>query len=227
MRTERIGSAILYLADCMAVLPIVPQAGAVITDPPYGIGWARDTSKQKARKSWRGGKSKPFAGKGARPIIGDDKPFDPTPFLIAKQVILWGANAYASRLPDAYGWLIWDKRPRGEINTGSDAELAWTNFLGSVRIHRQHWNGCMREGEECPFVGGPLVHPTQKPVALMRWCVDKTEGVVFDPFMGSGSTGVACVQLGRVFIGVEIDPKYFDIACERIDNAQRQERLFA
>jgi DNA modification methylase len=85
----------------------------------------------------------------------------------------------------------------------------------------------MRDGEECPFVGGGLVHPTQKPVALLRWCIDFTVGTVLDPFMGSGTTGVACANLGRKFIGIEIERKYFDIACERIDNAYRQKRLFA
>ena len=70
-------------------------------------------------------------------------------------------------------------------------------------------------------------HPTQKPLPLMTWCVEFTTGTVLDPFMGSGTTGVACAQLGRKFIGIEIDRKYFDIACERIDNAYRQERMFA
>ena len=222
----QIGDATLYLGDCLEILPTLGKVDAVVTDPPYGIGWVRDTSKQAKRSSWRGGKSKPFAGKGARPIIGDDRPFDPSPFLIAKQMIFWGGNAFAGRLPSNYGWLIWDKRPLGQSNNGSDAEMAWTNFLNSVRIHRQQWNGCMRQGEECPFVGGPLVHPTQKPAALMRWCVEMTAGVVLDPFMGSGTTGVACVKLGRKFIGIEIEPKYFDIACKRIEDAYKQPDMF-
>ena len=226
-REVKIGNATLYLGDCQEILPTLRKVNAVVMDPPYGIGFVRDTSKQKNRRSWRGGRSKPFAGLGARPVIGDDKPFDPVPFMIADQLIFWGANAYASRLPDGYGWLIWDKRPKGQNNDGSDAEMAWTNFLGSVRIHRQQWNGCMREGEECPFVGGPLVHPTQKPVALMSWCVSKTTGTVLDPFMGSGTTGIACAKANnRAFIGIEIEPTYFDIACERIAAVYAQGRLF-
>jgi len=215
-----IGNCELWHGDCREILPLLPPVDSVVTDPPYGIGWKTNSKKR------FGGIRKHFTGKDEMPIIGDDKPFDPAPFLIGKMQIFWGANAYAERLPSNYGWLVWDKRPNGEKNTQSDAELAWTSFGKSVRTHRQRWMGCMRDGEECPFVGGALVHPTQKPVALMRWCVNMTSGIVLDPFMGSGTTGVACVDLARPFIGIELDRKYFDIACERIGRTLSQPRLF-
>ena len=90
-------------------------------------------------------------------------------------------------------------------------------------MFRHHWDGMMRDSER----GVPRVHPTQKPVAVMSWCLGFAPGSVLDPFMGSGTTGVACMNLGRKFIGIEIEPKYFDISCERIENAQRQMRMFA
>jgi len=219
-RKEQIGDITLYLGDCMDIMPTLGKVDAVVTDPPYGIGWRTNSKKR------NGGIRKHFTGKDEMPIIGDDKPFNPVPFLVGKKQIMWGANNYSSHLQNNYGWLVWDKRPNGERNTQSDAELAWTNFNKSVRTHRQRWMGCMRDGEECPFVGGALVHPTQKPLALMRWCVNMTEGLVLDPFMGSGTTLVACAKMGRKGIGIELEPKYFDIACRRVEEAYKQPDMF-
>ena len=119
-------------------------------------------------------------------------------------------------------WLLWDKMISPGLNL-AHAEMAWTNLTQyGVRIKRHLWSGPFREGGE-----ERNGHPTQKPVNVMTWVAEFTKGCVLDPFMGSGTTGVACAQLGRKFIGIEIEPKYFDIACERIDNAYRQARLFA
>lgn len=114
------------------------------------------------------------------------------------------------------GWLVWDKITR-EFSL-ADCELAWTSENKASRVFSKGRN------PDDPFKG----HPTQKPVKLMEWCMEKLGNPQFilDPFMGSGTTGVACMNLGRRFIGIEIEPKYFDIACERITNAQRQERMF-
>lgn len=218
-RTEQIGDCKLYLGDCREVMASWPECfrvDAVVTDPPYGIGWVSNSKNR----------SNLARGKANRKIVGDDNEFNPQHFLqICKTAIFWGANNFANKLPNNYGWLVWDKRPNGESNTQSDCELAWTSFATSVRKHSQRWMGVMRDGEECPFKGGGLVHPTQKPVSLMRWCVAKTTGTVFDPFMGSGTTGVACVNLGRKFIGVEIEPDFFEIACDRIAKAVKEPRL--
>lgn len=229
-RKEIIGNATLYLGDCREVLPALGPVDAVITDPPYGINY-QTASKSRSRIEgfWKGaGVRKELAGKDARPVIGDSEAFDPAHLLaLAPKLVLWGGNAYADKLPGRYGWLVWDK-DAGDGWSGSDCELAWTNFGGAVKRHRQRWQGIIREGEECPFVGGALVHPTQKPVALMRWCIERAgrPDTVLDPYMGSGTTGVAAVEMGAKFIGVEIDAGYFAIACKRIEDAQRQSRMF-
>lgn len=202
MRVEHIGNATLYLADCREVLPTLSGVDAVIADPPYGIGfkWA-SADRRNAKTSLAWGTS---GGRNARPdwqnVHGDDQTFDPVPWLGFKQVILWGGNLYGD-MPPASRWLIWDKRRHMSSDDHGDAELAWTNLGGVVRIHRQIWRGIVREGEE-NVANSVKHHPTQKPVALMMWCVGMTTGTVLDPFMGSGTTGVACARLGRSFVGI-------------------------
>lgn len=115
--------------------------------------------------------------------------------------------------------LVWDKETQG-VTTFADCEIAWTNAKGSSRMIRHLWSGPYMRVKEIRS------HPTQKPVRVMEWCLSFVDGVVADPFMGSGTTGIACANLGRPFIGIEIEPRYFDIACERISYAQRQGRLF-
>jgi site-specific DNA-methyltransferase (adenine-specific) len=215
MRVETIGQATLYLGDCLTVLPSI-RADAIITDPPYGHGWKGIASTAPGGRNW--------SRRRSEAIQGHDAPFDPEPFLGFQDVILWGANHYASRLPDSAGWLVWDKRDGTASNNLSDVELAWHKRGGSARIFRHMWNGLCRDSEV-----GQHLHPTQKAVALMAWCmsfVPKAQ-VIFDPYMGSGTTGIAAVKAGKRFIGVEIHEPYFDVACERIENAQRQESLFA
>jgi site-specific DNA-methyltransferase (adenine-specific)/modification methylase len=208
----------LYLGDCREILPTLGKVDAVVTDPPYGIKFRWKGADRRGRASglsWGSGR------RSAEPqwsdIIGDDRAFDPSFWIQFPQVILWGANNF-SAMPPARGWLIWDKRCGTTADNHGDAELAWTNLDQVVRVHRQLWRGIVREGEE-NVANGDKVHPTQKPVELMKFCVRMTTGTVLDPFMGSGTTGVAAVKLGRRFIGIEIEPKYFDIACRRIQAA--------
>ena len=145
-------------------------------------------------------------------------------WLTFPEVVLWGANHYASRLPDASCWLTWDKRDGVCSNDQADCEHAWTNLGGPARVIRHLWNGMLKASER----GEVRVHPTQKPVAVMEWVLGFVKAhTILDPFMGSGTTGVACARLGRRFIGCEIEPRYFDIACKRIEEAYRQPRLFA
>jgi site-specific DNA-methyltransferase (adenine-specific)/modification methylase len=211
----------LYHGDCLDILPTL-EAGsvdAVVTDPPYGMGYvSHHNSVRKNSAMLR--KDGNFA-----PIIGDDKPFEPSPWTGFPIIVLWGAQHYASRLPDSRGWLVWDKLAGKTPCQQSDCELAWTNLDKPVRMYTHLWRGIIRAGEENVVHGGKL-HPNQKPLALMRWCLDITDvpvgATVLDPFMGSGTTGVACVQMGRNFIGIEIDEGYFNIAKERIENAQRE-----
>lgn len=224
MRKEVIGNATLYLGDCREILPTLPKVDAVVSDPPYGIGMKWKGVQRLGRAA---GLDAPPANRQPEweDIHGDDQPFDPAPWLAYPQVILWGGNNYAG-LPAARKWLVWDKRRDTTPDNHGDAELAWTNLPGVIRVHRQVWRGIVREGSE-NVANGPKHHPTQKPIELMRWCVGMTSGTVLDPYMGSGTTGVACMDLQRPFIGVEIHEPYFSIACRRIEDAQRQKRLIA
>jgi site-specific DNA-methyltransferase (adenine-specific) len=208
VRKEVIGNATLYLGDCLEVLPTLPKVDAVVTDPPYGIR----ANESPVRGAW-----------GVNVVTGGDwDRVRPTQNLFniilacsARQVI-WGGNYFADMLPPSSGWLIWDKGTRNF--SLADCELAWTSEPVAARIFSR---------SRAP--DADKRHPTQKPESLMIWSIDKMglADNILDPFMGSGTTGVASMNLGRKFIGIEIDPKYFDIACERIENAQRQTRMFA
>ena len=203
MSKVTIGDATLYLGDCMEILPTLPKVDAVITDPPYGIGFSKSPSK------W----SRDNVGRAASDW--DDKAPDVRWLLdMAPQVMVWGGNHFD--LPPMRGWLSWIKPP-GLPSYGS-AELCWTNVDMPVR----HFE-CGRVTED------KWNHPTQKPLPLMVWCIEKLKGnpeTILDPFMGSGTTGVAAIQLGRKFIGIERESKYFDIAVQRITQAYNQRSLF-
>lgn len=201
----------LINADCLDVLPI--EADAVITDPPYGIAF-----KHSGISYGLGGKSKTDT------IIGDDKPFDPAPWLDYKICLMWGADHYAHRLPEGR-WLVWDKLGGRDAfgDSFSDAEVAWAKGKGAMRIHRRMWKGLLREGEDKQR---PRYHVSQKPVELMAWCLDQVKvpigATVLDPYMGSGSTAIACIRTGRKFVGIEKDAKHFETACERVANELAQ-----
>jgi site-specific DNA-methyltransferase (adenine-specific) len=203
---------VLYLGDCREVLSTLPKVDAVVTDPPYGIGYQRGA----------GGKGLSRVHNDA-PIVGDDKPFDPTQWLGFHDVIMWGANHFAQQLPHGR-WLAWNKLGTLEPwDDFCDVEFAWHNSRSADRIFSLMWKGLIKGTEK----ESGRVHPTQKPVTLMRWCIEQTKGhTILDPFMGSGTTGVAAVRLGRRFIGIEIHEPYFDIACRRISEALRQPDMF-
>ncbi len=214
----------IYNCDCREILPMLEPCGILLSDPPYGGGLAVDFAerfKTKAGKWWncdnRSGQARHI------PIEGDDEPFDPAPLLQVKSKakVLWGGNWYGSRLPDRGGWWIWDKRGgKRDVSEAdwpmSEAELAWTDVGKGVRMFRYTWFGLIRDGEP-----GEHYHPTQKPVALMRWCIEssKAEGSILDPYMGSGTTIVAAKQLGRPAIGIEIEEKYCEIAAKRLSQS--------
>jgi site-specific DNA-methyltransferase (adenine-specific) len=215
-----IGGATLYLGNCLDVPLDSLRADAIITDPPYGMDLNTDYS------GFGGWYQEP--GKEYPRIAGDDRPFDPSPWLaFGVPCVFWGAQFYARKLPESGGWLVFNKRGDGkpsEICFG-DCELAWSNTKQSVRMHSQMWHGVGR----WRWSGEGSHHPSQKPVALMAWCIDQVgkPETILDPYMGSGTTGVAAVQMGRKFIGCEVNPAYFEIACRRIEDAQRQGGLFA
>jgi DNA modification methylase len=208
-----IGDSLLIQADCMKVLPHLPRVDACVCDPPYGIGEAAKNHESRDR----------FAVKrDYGPSGWDNATADEAVALavsIAKESVVFGGNYY--KLPPSPLWLVWDKENSGDF---ADAELAWSNAKGAVRVLRHRWNGMIRASER----NTPRAHPTQKPVVVMEWAIGFTKGeTVLDPFMGSGTTGVACANLGRKFIGIEIEERYFQIACERIEAAYAQGRLFA
>ena len=235
VRVEKIGDATLYLGDCREILPGLERPAAVITDPPYGQKLSVNVSKRTGRTGGRGGLITRH-DKGWTAMIGDDAPFDPSVFIgFADVVCLWGAHKFYARLPNYGAFLVWDKVPNGKVKTQGCGEVAWCSTLRNVRIKRLLWDGvclateCREEiywNRKNGKGGCERVHPTQKPVALMRWCIEKARvppgGLILDPYMGSGSTGVAAMQLGHPFIGIEMDPGYFDTACRRIEAAARQ-----
>ena len=214
LRKEVIGDAVLYLGDCRKILPTLGKVDAVISDPPYGMNWNADTKRLKT--SSRTTNTRPKTK--WENIEGDDEPFDPSLFTGFPEVILFGCNHYASRLPVGTT-LVWLKRYDNAFGSFlSDAELAWQKGGHGVYCFRD----VSLQGES-----NSKVHPTQKPVPLMQWCVQRTQGeVILDPFMGSGTTGVACAKLGRKFIGVEISEKYFDAAVERLNDAYAHIDMF-
>jgi site-specific DNA-methyltransferase (adenine-specific) len=187
----------IYHGDAYDFIYDVP-VDAVVSDPPYGMGWDARVSRG---PNGTGGSASQFYG---QTIVGDDEPFDPTDWLTYPQVILWGSNHYGQRLPVGTT-LVWVKRYDDGFETFlSDAEVAWMKGGHGVYCYRD----TAHKGED-------RYHPTQKPIALMRWCVAKTTGVVFDPFMGSGTTLRAAKDLGRKAIGIEIEERYCEIAAIR------------
>ena len=207
----------LYCADCREVLPLLEPGSVdlVLTDPPYGIG----AERHHGRKC--GGKA--VANKKDYGYIGwDEKPADDASIALCvqagKQAIIWGGNYFV--LPPRGSWLVWDKD--NGSNPWADCELAWTNLEISIRKFRHRWMGMLQEN------GGrkkePRVHPTQKPLSLIKWCVTLADDpqTILDPFAGSGTTGRACKDLGRKCIMIEIEEKYCQIAARRLE----QEVLF-
>jgi site-specific DNA-methyltransferase (adenine-specific)/modification methylase len=212
MKVE-IGNATLYLGDCAKVLSMIDKVDAVITDPPYGINE----------------NSKKVASRGNMAIPKDYGHFDwdkspPPDELIelirtkGKYQAFFGGNYFT--LPPTSCWLVWDKL-NGD-NDFADCELAWTNWHKAVRRLQWRWNGMIRQGNEERY------HPTQKPLEVMKWVIElcPKSDTILDPFMGSGTTGVAAIQFGKKFIGIEREAKYFDIACKRIEQAVAQPQLF-
>lgn len=205
----------LYCADCLDVMRDMPDGcvDAVVTDPPYGIG--ENSNKNASRRQL------------AKPRDYGNYQWDEKLSLkhitellrIGQECVIFGGNFYANWLPASSSWIVWDKDNTGDF---ADCELAWTSHKKAVRKFAWRWNGFIKQQPEKRF------HPTQKPLALMRWTVEHytdDNATVLDPFAGSGTTGVACVQTGRRFIGVEIDPGYYEIAKTRILNALAQPML--
>lgn len=194
------GAIQLYCCDCLELLPGLSGADAVVTDPPYGIG------DRMQGGTW-----------GAADKYADFRRWDIAPepetiaWLTQHPSVIWGGNYF--HLPPSRCWLAWQKI--NAVPTMATVELAWTNLdrpakslLLPVGVHSHG-------------------HPTEKPLPLMEWSIGFVAGTILDPFMGSGTTGVACIRTGRKFIGIELEPKYFETAKKRIKAELAQPRLFA
>lgn len=239
-RVEQIGLATLHLAEWQDVHDL-PRPAAIISDPPYGQAVNTNVSKKAdpdgARYKANGARNLASGGKNYPEIRGDGRPFNPSPLLsMADIVVLWGAHKFADKLPEG-SWLCWDKVPNGKVKSQGDGEAAWiSQRRRPLRMFRHLWDGLSIAGgyetrvERVGAAAVKRVHPTQKPVDLMTWTIAQARvpagGLILDPYMGAGSTGIAAVLAGYPFIGVECEPLYFDAACRRIDRAQQQLKLF-
>lgn len=200
------GGITIYHSRCEDVLPLLPTVDLVLTDPPYGMKWNGKVTRGKNGTGATG----PTRHYGAT-VVDDDQPFDPLPFLEYPKVILWGFHHFSSRLPEG-SVLVWLKR----YDTGfgsflSDADMAWMKGGCGVYCRRD----VSLQGES-----SNRVHPTQKPVSLMRWCILQArlpdDAVIFDPYMGSGSTLQAAKELGYRAIGCDVVERYCEIAAARL-----------
>lgn len=200
----------LYQGDCLGFMKTLKAGSvdAVITDPPYGIGEHGGACRTRGKPGYSKHENKGWDNKTPNKNIFDMMR------IISRNQIIFGGNYFSDKLPCSPGWIYWRKLMGGDF---ADGELAWTSL-----------NIALREFTKCPK-GIDKVHPCEKPIELMRWCVElisKPGDTIADFFMGSGTTGVACMQLGRRFIGCEIDPDYFKIAERRISQAAQQPSLF-
>jgi DNA modification methylase len=200
-----IGDCRLILGDCLEVMPLLGKVDAMLTDPPYGIGDIMVSSGRFA------GMCKKMGGADG----WDKSPPPPSVFINDFPTIAWGGNYLG--LPPSRGWLVWAKN--NAAPTFASVELAWSN----MDFNAKHFISPVGPG-----LNDRVAHPTQKPVALMKWCLGflPDAETILDPFMGSGTTLVACAKQGRKGIGIELDPDYFEIACKRVEEAYRQPDLF-
>lgn len=237
------GLATLYRGDSLELLRagVFGKLGAIVSDPPYGINFEKSGGH-------KNGSPHGFLPNGAKRnsqiIQGDSVPFDPKPWVDAapvandmkgvdqRNILLWGAEHYMQELPKGGTMLAWDKHVgRGASDNFADCEWAW---IGRQRVKREVfrylWKGLMANTTplDLPPPGAKndgtrfaRVHVSQKPVELMRWCIDKVRPLaglpILDPYMGSGSTAIAALSLGHSFVGCEIDPEHFEVACKRVE----------
>ncbi|MBC7157382.1 MAG: site-specific DNA-methyltransferase [Rhodobacteraceae bacterium] len=220
-RARVIGRCELLQGDCTEIMPELGRLDAVVTDPPYGIG--RDKGMGYGGKGYGGNRGVAIKIARYNGFWDDARPtkdiFD-TILLVSEAHIIWVGQFFADMLPPKGKWLFWDKCQT--MPSYGDGELAWTS-LGGNAVKKFTYNGSGLHAKE-----KSRVHPTQKPVALMEWCLDflPNADTILDPFLGSGTTLVACARLGRRGIGIELDPNYFDIACKRVEEAYRQPDMF-
>lgn len=206
-KIETIGDATLYLGDCREILPTIGKVDAIVTDPPYGINEAAGKNKSRSALATSKDYGTDDWDKSTPPAWLIDQIRD-----VSKWQIIFGGNYFD--LPPSSCWLVWDKK-NGNSDF-ADCELAWTNLPKAVRRIEWLWHGMIRKGSDV------REHPTQKPLRVMEWCLDHLPDdakLICDPFMGSGTTGVAAINRGLKFIGIERHEAYFETAISRIREA--------
>jgi site-specific DNA-methyltransferase (adenine-specific) len=209
LRVERIGNATLYLGDCLTILPTLGKVDSVITDPPYGVGVDYGSFEDTPE----------YVTNVVVPAIQSCRD-------ICSRVVLTSGNKCVWAYPPPDDWGVW-------FNPAGTGFGKWGFNLAHMILYYGKDPKPKTAGSSVTGMNDRAErqdHPCPKPFGIIRWLMDKASfpgDVVLDPFMGSGTTGEVALRYDRKFIGIEIDPKYFDIACERIENAQRQERLFA
>jgi site-specific DNA-methyltransferase (adenine-specific) len=193
-----------------------------ICDPPYGIGFDGENPTMVLNKSdkWKNKKLKGYKKKQWDKSIPEKEYFDEL-FRVSKNQIIWGGNYF--NLPSTGGWIVWDKKKPDDFSL-SQAELAWVKNSGRIAIFRYLWHGFQKEKPE------ERIHPTQKPIALYKWLLDKyaKQGdKILDTHLGSGSIALACHDYGFDLTACELDKEYYDAAIKRINNHVSQAKLFA
>ena len=204
------GGITIYHGDCRDYLASVEPGSIVCTDPPYGIGWVPRVNHTGSDHVWH-----------------DNEGFDPRPWLaVGAHHLFWGAQYIANLLPVSDGWFVWVKRPVAGSDFSKDArtyatcELAWSDFGRKPRFKSLVWDGGKRAGDK---QNREFCHPSQKPLEVMRWCLDSApDGLIVDPFMGSGTTLRAALDMGRMAIGIELEERYCEIAAKRMSQGVLQ-----
>lgn len=207
-------------ADCLDILKQLPDkcVDLVLTDPPYGIDYGGQLIKgeeyktQTNKHGWRN------FGNGDWDKERPSAEIFREMLRVSKNQIIWGGNYFADLLPASQGWFVWNKMQRNF--SLADGELAWTSFDKALRIFDYSRGQALQDGK---------IHPTQKPLKLIEWCLlkgSKENDLVLDCFSGSGTTAVACHNLGRRFICIEKDPEYAEMSQKRLEQAKRQQFLF-
>lgn len=211
MHKEEIGDCEIWCGDNREILPLIANADLCLTDAPYGIDYGR-AGGFSASHGWGSWRENVDWDTERPPREIFDKIREKT-----KDQIFWGGNYFSDYLPPSMRWLVWDKGQRDF--SLADCELAWVSQQKAARVFTYPRAKALQDVKK---------HPTQKPVALMLWCLGffKDAKTVIDPWLGSGTSLVACAKLGRKGIGIELDPDYFDIACKRVEEAYRQPDLF-
>lgn len=225
MHKEIIGDCTLYRADCLEVMAALPDKSIdlVFTDPPYGIG----IEKMNFTKEQNHGVCQRTNYEGCFEDKKLSEKYFSEMMRISKNQIIWGGNYYAHFLHETSGWIVWNKKGDGRFcNDFADGEMAWTSFKKPLKIYHYLWSGMVQEDMKNKE---KRYHPAQKPVVLMTEILrDYTASgdTIFDGFMGSGTLGLSALNCGCKYIGVETDPKYYEIARERISTDVKQGRLF-